>query len=118
MFAGLKEKALAAMEEDLRARVMEKIELFRGLKPSDVADDARYEQIVVKPLWLYVEIQAAGTLGVAQKLMGVDLEARFRKALVQVRDNLVQVDGETVVLDPEFAAKLGPTLVEALRAKA
>ena len=119
MFGSLKEKAvakaLALFEEDMRVRVNDKIELFTHLKPADVRDDGVYTSLVVSPLWLYVKMQSGGALSALQKISNVDIEARFRKGLFLIRDELVHVEGDSVRLDPEFREKVGPTLIRAFQ---
>jgi hypothetical protein len=119
MFDGLKEKAVAKaltlFEEDMRVRVNDKIELFKQLKPADVRDDGIYTSLVISPLWLYVKMQSGGALSALQKISKVDIEARFRKGLFLIRNELVHVDGDKVKLDPEFRDKVGPTLIKAFQ---
>lgn len=119
MFGSLKEKAvakaLALFEEDMRVRVNDKIELFTHLKPADVRNDGVYTSLVVSPLWLYVKMQSGGALSALRKISNVDIEARFRKGLFLIRDELVHVEGDGVTLDPEFREKVGPTLVRAFQ---
>jgi hypothetical protein len=119
MFDGLKEKAVAKaltlFEEDMRVRVNDKIELFKQLKPADVRDDGIYTSLVISPLWLYVKMQSGGALSALQKISKVDIEARFRKGLFLIRNELVHVDGDKVTLDPEFRDKVGPTLIKAFQ---
>ena len=107
--------ALTLFEEDMRVRVNDKIELFTHLKPADVRNDGVYTSLVVSPLWLYVKMQSGGALSALQKISNVDIEARFRKGLFLIRDELVRVEGDGVTLDPEFREKVGPTLVRAFQ---
>ena len=119
MLGGLKEKAvnaaLARLEDDVRERVTEKIALFSNLKPSDVNDDEKYAALVVAPLWSLIQLQSGGALAAAPKLVDFDLRERFQKGLFRVRDELIEVDGDDVRLDPQFRDKVGPTLVAALK---
>ena len=119
MFDGLKEKAVAKaltlFEEDMRVRVNDKIELFKQLKPADVRDDGIYTSLVISPLWLYVKMQSGGALSALQKISKVDIEARFKKGLFLIRNELVHVEGDQVKLDPEFQNKVGPTLIRAFQ---
>ena len=119
MFGALKEKAVAKalslFEEDMRVRVNDKIELFSNLKPADVRNDSIYTSLVISPLWVYVKMQSGGALSALQKISNVDIEARFKKGLFLVRDELVHVDGDSVKLDPDFRDKVGPTLIKAFQ---
>jgi hypothetical protein len=53
MIGALKEKAfakaMAPLETDFRARIADKIELFKSLKPTDVYGDEKYANLVVNP---------------------------------------------------------------------
>ncbi len=117
MFGNLKEKAMEKavekLEKELGPVVQEKIELFQDLKPSDVIDDDKYKTIIVSPLWEVAKIQSGGAIGAAQKF--VDIENKFSDGMFQVRDELVQVQGETVSLDPEFADKVVPVLFQSIK---
>jgi len=117
MLGNLKEKAKAkamdGLEKDLGPVVEEKIDLFQNLKPSDVADDVKYSTIIVAPLWEAVKMQSGGAIGIAQKY--VDVESKFSKGLFNVRDELVQVEGDSVALDPEFPDKIVPVLIETMK---
>lgn len=119
MFGAMKEKAaakaLALFEEEMRVRVNDKIELFSSLKPADVNNDGIYTTLVVSPLWLYVKMQSGGALSALQRISHVDFEARFRKGLFQIRNELVHVEGDSVKLDPDFREKVGPTLIKAFQ---
>ncbi len=121
MIGALKEKAvakaMALLEADFRARIADKIELFKSLKPTDVYDDEKYANLVVNPLWLYVKLQSSGALAALQKISNVDVEQRFRKGLFHVRNELIQISGDAVQLDPNFSDKVGPTLIQAFQEK-
>jgi hypothetical protein len=121
MIGALKEKtvakATALLEADFRARIADKIDLFKNLKATDVYDDAIYQQVVVTPLWIYVKLQSSGALAALQKISNVDVEQRFRRGLFHVRNELITITGETVQLDPNFNDKVGPTLIQAFQQK-
>lgn len=108
-----KEKAMEKLEDEIRPAIEEKIELFQNLKPSDVNDDEKYKALIVTPLWEVAKMQSGGAIGVAQKF--VDVETRFNDGLFNVRDELVQVEGEAVALDPEFNDKVVPVLIESIK---
>ncbi len=108
-----KEKALEGLEEKLAPAVEEKIDLFQDLKPSDVNDDEKYKTVIVAPLWEVAKMQSGGAIGVAQKF--IDVENKFSDGLFNVRDELVQVQGEVVSLDPEFSDKVVPVLIQSIR---
>jgi len=108
------EKALDSLEKELGPAVEEKIDLFQNLKPADVNDDNKYKAIIVSPLWEVAKIQSGGAIGVAQKF--VDVETKFREGLFNVRNELVQVEGEKVSLDPDFSDKVVPVLFESMKA--
>lgn len=117
MFGAMKEKAIekavATLEAELAPLIQEKIELFKNLQPADINDDQKYEAIVVSPLWEFAKMQSGGAISVAQKL--VDVQARFNQGLFNVRDELVEVQGQTVTLSPDFSEKLVPTLMKSLK---
>jgi hypothetical protein len=108
-----KENALEKLEDELRPAIEEKIELFENLKPSDVKDDEKYKTVIVSPLWEVAKMQSGGAIGVAQKF--VDVETKFSDGLFNVRNELVQVQGETVSLDPEFNNKVVPVLFQSIK---
>lgn len=108
-----KEKAMEKLENEITPAVEEKIELFQNLKPSDVNDDEKYKALIVTPMWEVAKMQSGGAIGVAQKF--VDVETKFSDGLFNVRDELVQVEGETVSLDPEFNDKVVPVLIESIK---
>ena len=118
MLGNLKAKAMEAamekLEKEIGPVVREKIELFQNLKPSDINDDAKYQQIIVSPLWQLAKMQSGGAIGIAQKF--VDVEKKFNDGLFNVRNELVQVQGESVRLDPEFTDKVVPVFVASLKA--
>ncbi len=117
MFGGLKEKAInkaiSALGEDFEPIIQEKIELFRALKPADVNDDDKYKDFVVNPLWIFAKMQSGGAIGAAQKF--IDVESKFSAGMFNVRDELISVDGNKVVLDPEFSNKIVPVLLDSLK---
>lgn len=117
MLGNLKEKAKAKamekLENEIAPAVEEKIELFQNLKPSDVNDDEKYKALIVSPLWEVAKMQSGGAIEVAQKF--VDVETKFNDGLFNVRDELVQVEGETVSLDPEFNEKVVPVLIQSFK---
>jgi hypothetical protein len=119
MFGGLKQlaidKALGLLEEDMRARLAEKVELFRNLKPSDIQDDVRYQAVVVDPLWLYLKLQSGAAIVAVQKVIDVDVQSRFGKGLFHVRNELIRTEGDSIALDPQFLDKAGPTLIAAFK---
>jgi hypothetical protein len=108
-----KEKAMEKLENEIAPAVEEKIELFQNLKPSDVNDDEKYKALIVSPLWEVAKIQSGGAIEVAQKF--VDVETKFNDGLFNVRDELVQVEGETVALDPEFNDKVVSVLFQSFK---
>ena len=108
-----KEKAMEKLENEIKPAVEEKIELFQNLKPSDVNDDEKYKALIVTPLWEVAKMQSGGAIGVAQQF--VDVETRFRDGLFNVRNELVQVEGETVSLDPDFNDKVVPVLIDSIK---
>src|SRR5450432_4617183 len=105
MFNALKDKAAKAaqvlFEQELQVKLREKTQMFQTLTPSDVHDDAKYSALIVHPLWLYVKLQSGGALSAVQKMMNVDVEARFRKGLFHVRNELIRVENGTVKLVPD-----------------
>ena len=108
-----KEKALDHLEAELKPAIEEKIDLFVNLKPSDVNDDEKYGAIIVSPLWQVAKIQSGGAIDVAQKY--VDVEGKFKAGLFNVRNELVQVEGETVALDPQFSDKVVPVIFQSIK---
>jgi hypothetical protein len=119
MFDKLKEKAAAGaqalFEKELHARLDEKIEMFKSLKPADVQDDAKYAAIIIQPLWLYVKLQSGGALAAAQKVVKFNIEERFSKGLFHVRNELIRVEDGNVKLVPDFRDRLTPTIMEAVK---
>ena len=117
MLGNLKEKAKAQamekLENEIAPAVEEKIELFQNLKPSDVNDDEKYKALIVSPLWEVAKMQSGGAIEVAQKF--IDVETKFNDGLFNVRDELVQVEGETVSLDPEFNDKVVSVLIQSFK---
>ncbi len=117
MFGGLKEKALnkavSALEENFGPVIQEKVDLFKELKPSDINDDEKYKNFIVNPLWTLVKMQSGGAISAAQKF--IDVEGKFNAGLFNVRDELVTVDGEKVLLDPEFNDKIVPVLIASMK---
>ncbi|MFZ1983219.1 MAG: hypothetical protein WAU91_02330, partial [Desulfatitalea sp.] len=117
MLGSLKEKAMDKAMEQLKKEigpmVQEKIDLFQNLKPSDINDDGKYQTIIVSTLWQLAKMQSGGAIGMAQKF--VDVEKKFRDGLFNVRNELVQVQGETVTLDPEFSDKVVPVLIASMK---
>jgi hypothetical protein len=111
--AKAKETAMEKLENEIAPAVEEKIELFQNLKPSDVNDDEKYKALIVTPLWEVAKMQSGGAIDVAQKF--VDVETKFSDGLFNVRNELVQVEGETVSLDPEFNDKVMPVLIESIK---
>ncbi len=120
MLGGFKDAAIkqgmAVLERELSAGVEKKIDLFKSLTPADVLDDDKYSAVAVEPLWLYVRLQSGGAISAVEKLTDLGIEARFRKAMFHVRDELLKVEDGKLVLDPAFQSKVGPAIVEALRA--
>jgi hypothetical protein len=108
-----KEKAMEKLENEIKPAVEEKIELFQNLKPSDVNDDEKYKALIVTPLWEVAKMQSGGAIGVAQQF--VDVETRFRDGFFNLRNELVQVEGETVSLDPDFNDKVVPVLIDSIK---
>lgn len=108
-----KEKAMEKLENEIAPAVEEKIGLFQNLKPSDVHDDEKYKALIVSPLWEVAKMQSGGAIEVAQKF--VDVETKFNDGLFNVRDELVQVEGDTVSLDPEFNDKVVPVLIQSFK---
>ncbi|MCP4745610.1 MAG: hypothetical protein GY874_05630 [Desulfobacteraceae bacterium] len=117
MLGNLKKKAMDKAMEELEKKigpsVQEKIELFQNLKPSDVNDDDKYKAIIISPLWQFANLQSGGAIGVAQKF--VDVESKFSNGLFNVRNELIQVDGEAVSLDPDFSNKIVSVLVQSIK---
>lgn len=117
MLGGLKDKAmgkaLALFEEKMDEKVRENVTLFTELKPADVQDDEKYTKLIVDPLWLVVEAQTGGTLSSLQKF--IDVKSKFKEGLFQVREELITVEGDEVKLNPDFTAKIGPTINKALK---
>jgi hypothetical protein len=58
-------------------------------------------------------MQSGGAIGVAQQF--VDVETKFSDGLFNVRDELVQVEGDTVSLDPDFNDKVVPVLIQSIK---
>lgn len=117
MLASLKgkamEKAMVKLEKEIGPVIQGKIDLFQNLKPSDVNDDEKYQSIVVTPLWRLAKMQSGGAIDVAQKFM--DVEKKFSGGMYNVRNELIEVQGENVSLDPEFSDKVVPVLVESMK---
>lgn len=117
MLGGLKEKALnkaiSALGKDFQPVFQEKIELFKELKPADVNDDEKYKDFIVNPLWVIAKMQSGGAIGAAQKF--IDVEGKFSAGMFSVRDELISVEGDKVVLDPEFSNKIIPVLLDSLK---
>lgn len=108
-----REKALEKLENEIAPAVEEKIELFQNLKPADVNDDEKYKAFIVTPLWEVAKMQSGGAIDIAQKF--VDVESKFTDGLFNVRNELVQVEGETVFLDPDFNDKVVPVLIQSIK---
>jgi len=113
LFGNLKEKALLKFNDEVVTQIKQKVELFKNLKPSQVNDDPFYQQLIISPLWALVKAQSGGTVTALQKF--VDVEGKFKNALLDVRNELVMVEGEKVSLHPEFENKVGPTFLEAIK---
>jgi hypothetical protein len=117
MLGNLKEKAMAkavsALEEKFGPVIHEKIEMFKELKPSDVNDDEKYQNFIVNPLWTLVKMQSGGAVSTAQKF--IDVEGKFNTGLFNVRDELITVEDEKILLDPEFSDKIVPVLMASIK---
>ncbi len=117
MIGKLKEKAIktaiSKLEETVGSGITEKLETFKDLKPSDVQDNEKYNSIIINPLWEAVKLQSGGAITAASKF--IDVEAKFKQGLLNIRDELIQVEGEKVALDPDFQSKAVPTLISAFQ---
>lgn len=119
MLNALKEKAAqaahAALAQELRVKLKDKLDIFRTLKVSDIQDDAKYTAVIVQPLWIYAKMQCGLAIAGLQKFSSVNAEERFRHGLFHVRDELVVVEGDSVKLVPDFEDRLAPTIMAAIK---
>lgn len=106
--------AMAKVEEAMGPTIKEKLDTFKGLKPADVQDDEKYTNIVIKPIYQAVELQSGGAIKAAQKF--IDVEGKFHQGFMNIRNELITVEGDKVNLHPEFGSKVLPTLVSAFKA--
>ena len=108
-----KKAAMAKVEEAMGPTLKEKLDTFKSLKPADVQDDEKYTEVVIKPIYQAIMLQSGGALKAAQKF--VDVEGKFHKGFMSIRDELITVEGDKVNLHPEFGAKVLPTLINAFK---
>ena len=121
-FSNLKEKAAGKVKEQvvtkldgiLGPELKSKADVFKKLKPADVKDDEKYSSLVANPIWASLEPQVGPVAGIAKKA-GINLEEKIKKGLFHVRDELIHVKDDKVVLDDSFQSKLVPTLLETLK---
>ena len=120
MFGGLKEKAAAKGKELAMAEVEKQLgglasqlEILKTSKPSDIQDDTKFHAVITTPVWNHLRLASGDAISMAQKF--IDLEGKFKTALLHVRDELIMVEGEKVNLHLEFQQKLVPTIMASIK---
>lgn len=104
--AGL-DKAIASLEPI----ISEQLAKLQSLGADVIQDDPRYGKFVVDPAYLAVLSASNG----ATKLIP-QFKERFTRLMVNVRNELVVIEGGTVRIVEDFKAKLPKVLADSLKA--
>tara|TARA_R110000868_G_scaffold318028_1_gene578822 strand:- start:34854 stop:35210 length:357 start_codon:yes stop_codon:yes gene_type:complete len=107
-------KAMAKLETVLGPEVKNHVDTLKSLKPADVQDDEKFTSVFIKPTVISLKASTGGAITLAEKA-GIKVEEKLVKGFLHIRDELIQVEGEKVKLDPDFASKAAPTLMAAFK---
>ena len=86
------------------------IEKVQQLSPQAIAHDDSYTEKVIEPAMMTITLAASGL----NKLLP-NFEEKFNACMFHIRNELLDLSGETVALTPNFTERLPQVLAEGLK---
>lgn len=110
---GAVDKVIDKAIDKFAPALTEHLDKIKSLKPSEINDDAKFETLIIKPMLLSISGASGGVTKLIPKF-----DSRFTAAMFHVREELIVVDGEKVILVEDGQSRLPKVLVEGFKKSA